>query len=98
MRPGRRASVRVLLGATIITFALLVTGATSAAYFAPYIYFEFEYGRHGREPAVLPKPVVPVVGRWIPIASGSLETVSFFPRVFPVRGAVTFATGFRWNN
>jgi glyoxylase-like metal-dependent hydrolase (beta-lactamase superfamily II) len=33
-----------------------------------------------------------------PIASGSLETVGSFPRVFQVRGAVTFATGFRWNN
>jgi len=33
-----------------------------------------------------------------PIESGSLETVGSFPRVFPVRGAVAFATGFPWNN
>src|SRR3569833_3333040 len=54
-----------MLRATIITFALLVTAAVSAAYFAPYIYFEYEYRRYGPEPAVLPKPTVPVVGRWI---------------------------------
>jgi hypothetical protein len=33
-----------------------------------------------------------------PIEPGSLETVGSFPRVFPVRGAVALATGFRWNN
>jgi hydroxyacylglutathione hydrolase len=33
-----------------------------------------------------------------PIAPGNLETMGSFPRVFPVSGAVTFATGFRWNN
>ena len=37
-------------------------------------------------------------GNISPIESGSLETVGSFPRVFPVRGAVAFATGFRWNN
>ena len=57
--------MRVLLRATIITLALLVTGTVLVAYFAPYIYFEYEYWRRGPEPAVLPKPAVPVVGRWI---------------------------------
>jgi hydroxyacylglutathione hydrolase len=57
--------VHVPFRATIITLALLVTGAVLAAYFAPYIYFEYEYVRHGPEPAVLPKPTVPVVGRWV---------------------------------
>jgi hydroxyacylglutathione hydrolase len=33
-----------------------------------------------------------------PIAPGGLETVGFYPRVFPVNGAVKFATGFPWNN
>jgi hypothetical protein len=33
-----------------------------------------------------------------PIEAGSLETAGAFPRVFPVRGAVKFATGFWWNN
>lgn len=32
------------------------------------------------------------------IESGSLESTGFYPRVFPVRGAVTFATGLPWNN
>jgi hydroxyacylglutathione hydrolase len=57
--------VRGLLRATIITLAVLVTGAALAAHFAPYLYFEYEYRRHGPEAAVLPKPAVPVVGRWI---------------------------------
>jgi hydroxyacylglutathione hydrolase len=33
-----------------------------------------------------------------PIAAGDAETVASFPRIFPVRGAVKFATGFPWNN
>jgi hydroxyacylglutathione hydrolase len=37
-------------------------------------------------------------GKIDPIQPGSLETVGSFPRVFPVRGEVSFATGFRWNN
>jgi hypothetical protein len=37
-------------------------------------------------------------GKINPIKPGSLEAVGSFPRVFPVRGAVTFATGFGWNN
>jgi glyoxylase-like metal-dependent hydrolase (beta-lactamase superfamily II) len=32
------------------------------------------------------------------IDSGSLKSTGFYPRVFPVRGIVTFATGLPWNN
>jgi glyoxylase-like metal-dependent hydrolase (beta-lactamase superfamily II) len=32
------------------------------------------------------------------IEQGNLEATGFYPRVFPVRGVVTFATGFPWNN
>jgi glyoxylase-like metal-dependent hydrolase (beta-lactamase superfamily II) len=32
------------------------------------------------------------------IEHGELESRGFYPRVFPVRGVVTFATGFPWNN
>jgi hydroxyacylglutathione hydrolase len=32
------------------------------------------------------------------IEQGKLNSTGFYPRVFPVRGAVTFATGFPWNN
>ena len=56
--------MHLLLRASIITLALLVTCAALAAWYAPYLYFECEYRWHGPEPAVLPKPAVPVVGRW----------------------------------
>jgi len=32
------------------------------------------------------------------IPSVGLEVILSFPRVFPVRGAITFATGYTWNN
>ena len=32
------------------------------------------------------------------IEQGKLQSAGFYPRVFPVRGAMTFATGFPWNN
>ena len=32
------------------------------------------------------------------IEEGNLQSTGSYPRVFPVRGAVTFATGFPWNN
>jgi hydroxyacylglutathione hydrolase len=32
------------------------------------------------------------------IEQGTLQSTGFYPRLFPVRGAVTFATGFPWNN
>jgi len=37
-------------------------------------------------------------GQLAPIDPGSLDTIATFPRVFPVRGVVQFATGFPWNN
>jgi hypothetical protein len=33
-----------------------------------------------------------------PIPSADLKPVLSFPRVFPVRGSMTFATGYVWNN
>lgn len=39
--------------------------AALAAWFAPYLYPEYEYRVHGPEPAVLPKPDAPVIGRWV---------------------------------
>lgn len=38
--------------------------AALAAWFAPYVYPEYDYRVHGPEPAVLPKPTAPVTGRW----------------------------------
>jgi hydroxyacylglutathione hydrolase len=32
------------------------------------------------------------------IQSGEARESGWYPRVFPVRGPITFATGFRWNN
>jgi glyoxylase-like metal-dependent hydrolase (beta-lactamase superfamily II) len=32
------------------------------------------------------------------IEQGKLQSAGFYPRVFPVQGAMTFATGFPWNN
>jgi hydroxyacylglutathione hydrolase len=32
------------------------------------------------------------------IEQGDLRSTGFYPRIFPVRGAVTFATGWPWNN
>ena len=34
----------------------------------------------------------------VSIEAGSLHSSGFYPRVFPVRGALTFATGWAWNN
>ncbi len=32
------------------------------------------------------------------IAAGTAVSTGFYPRIFPVRGPITFATGFVWNN
>jgi hydroxyacylglutathione hydrolase len=56
--------VRVLRRGIIIIFTLLLAGAGLAAYFAPFVYPELEYRLHGPEPAVVPKPTVPVTGHW----------------------------------
>jgi glyoxylase-like metal-dependent hydrolase (beta-lactamase superfamily II) len=34
----------------------------------------------------------------IAIANGSAVSTGFYPRIFPVRGPIHFATGFAWNN
>jgi hydroxyacylglutathione hydrolase len=32
------------------------------------------------------------------IRTGELKPVGFYPRIYPVRGMITFATGYSWNN
>jgi hydroxyacylglutathione hydrolase len=32
------------------------------------------------------------------IEQGKLASAGFYPRIYPVRGSITFATGFPWNN
>jgi hydroxyacylglutathione hydrolase len=32
------------------------------------------------------------------IARGNIVSTGFYPRIFPVRGSINFATGFAWNN
>jgi hypothetical protein len=32
------------------------------------------------------------------IESGSARSSGWYPRVFPVRGPISFATGYSWNN
>lgn len=44
--------------------ALIVCALLMMACFAPYVYPEYEYRLHGKEPAVMPKPAGPVSGRW----------------------------------
>ena len=34
----------------------------------------------------------------VAIESGQARSTGWYPRVFPVRGPISFATGFRWNN
>jgi len=34
----------------------------------------------------------------IGIESGVEKSSGWYPRVFPVRGPITFATGYSWNN
>src|SRR5215469_2959978 len=58
-------SVHVARRGIVITLGLLIAGAVLAAYFAPYIYPEFEYRLHGPEAAVLAKPAIPISGHWI---------------------------------
>ena len=57
--------MRVARRGIIIALALLVAGAVLAAYFAPYIYPEFEYRLQGPEAAVVAKPAAAVSGSWI---------------------------------
>jgi hydroxyacylglutathione hydrolase len=49
----------------LVTLALVFVATVLVAYGAPYLYPEYQYRLHGPEPALLPRPVVPVAGRWI---------------------------------
>jgi hydroxyacylglutathione hydrolase len=55
-------------------------------------------------PAPVRAPVLEVAdltaleGTLVAIQQGSLDSAGFYPRVFPVRGAVKFDTGLPWNN
>jgi glyoxylase-like metal-dependent hydrolase (beta-lactamase superfamily II) len=51
---------RVLLVAVVV----LVCAIALIARLAPYLYPEYEYRVHGKEPPVMPKPAGPVTGRW----------------------------------
>jgi hydroxyacylglutathione hydrolase len=44
---------------------LIVWMAVTGAVFAPYVYPEWEHQLHGKETAILPRPTVPVAGRWV---------------------------------
>jgi glyoxylase-like metal-dependent hydrolase (beta-lactamase superfamily II) len=55
-------------------------------------------------PAPVRAPVLQIAdlkaleGTLVAIERGSLDSTGFYPRIFPVRGMVTFATGLPWNN
>jgi len=34
----------------------------------------------------------------VAIENGTALSAGSYPRIFPVRGPITFATGFAWNN
>lgn len=44
---------------------LLLFAAALTGYLAPYVYVEYEFLRHGPEPAIIAKPSGPVAGRWV---------------------------------
>jgi len=56
------------------------------------------------EPAPLKAPVLQVAdlraleNTLVAIKQGELSSSGFYPRIFPVRGVVKFATGWAWNN
>jgi glyoxylase-like metal-dependent hydrolase (beta-lactamase superfamily II) len=52
---------KVLRLGALVVLTLLVL----AAWLAPYVYPEYDYLRHGAEPAVVAKPAGPVTGRWV---------------------------------
>ncbi len=55
---------RGLVAGAGLSVGLLIVAAT-AAVLAPYLYFEYDYRVHGKEPPILPAPTAPVSGRWI---------------------------------
>ena len=46
------------------TLFLLALALAFLAYLAPYVYPEYQYRIHGKDVSVLPRPGVPVAGRW----------------------------------
>ena len=56
------------------------------------------------DPVIISAPTVEVAdlraleATLLAIDAGKLKSPEFFPREFPVRGPITFATGFAWNN
>jgi hypothetical protein len=56
-----RLSARSRIFVTIAATALVVV---LAAMLSPYIYAEYEFNLLGQAPTALPKPAVPVAGRW----------------------------------
>ena len=56
------------------------------------------------DPVIIAAPVLEVADlraletTLVAIDGGTATSKGFYPRVFPVRGPITFATGFSWNN
>jgi hydroxyacylglutathione hydrolase len=56
------------------------------------------------DPVIIAAPVLEVAdlraleATLLAIDGGTAVSVGFYPRIFPVRGPITFATGFAWNN
>jgi len=56
------------------------------------------------DPVIITAPVLEVAdlraleATLVAIESGKAVSAGSYPRVFPVRGSITFATGFAWNN
>jgi glyoxylase-like metal-dependent hydrolase (beta-lactamase superfamily II) len=56
------------------------------------------------DPAPVKAPVLEVAdlraleGTLVAIRHGRLDSTGFYPRIFPVRGPMTFATGLPWND
>jgi hydroxyacylglutathione hydrolase len=56
------------------------------------------------DPVIIAAPVLEVAdlraleATLLAIDCGTAVSVGFYPRIFPVRGPITFATGFAWNN
>jgi glyoxylase-like metal-dependent hydrolase (beta-lactamase superfamily II) len=56
------------------------------------------------DPVIITAPVLEVAdlraleATLVAIESGTAVSAGSYPRIFPVRGSITFATGFAWNN
>ena len=63
------------------------------------------YAAHMADAApVIAAPVLEIADLWalehalVAIESGAAASSGWYPRIFPVRGPITFATGYSWNN